>query len=267
MRTKLQPGETVVLIVKRHWVILAKPLICFCATFLMPVIGRYNLLGFGPLFKSLFQLVLIGTGSYLFYALLDRKYDLWVVTSNRLIDEWGIITNNAKENPLDKINDIEIKQTVLGRILDYADISVQTAAEKGETFVTYVEKPKLLKDMIANRKALVNSGDNTPPKHEIEAKETQPYTLILAESIRPPYSIACPCCRCSILIDSVKSILTPVSPLSPKSFETMNLEDPETSAEENLVSKLHQEKVTACKKKDHRQPPTVLNPKAWEKPR
>ncbi len=108
MRTKLQPGEEVALIVRRHWFVLIKPVLVFLGTFLLPVLGRYNLLGFGPLLKNSFGYVLLGTGVYLLIALLNRKYDIWVVTNRRLVDEWGIITHNSKENSLDKINDIEI---------------------------------------------------------------------------------------------------------------------------------------------------------------
>ena len=106
MRTKLQPGEEVALIVKRHWFVLIKP-----------VLGKYNLVGFGLLIKDSFWYVLLGTGVYLLIALLNRKYDIWVLTNRRLIDEWGIITHNSKENSLDKINDIEIKQSI-GTLID-----------------------------------------------------------------------------------------------------------------------------------------------------
>ena len=54
MRTKLQPGEVVALTVHKHWIVLTKPLLYFFGSFLLPVIGSYPLLGFGPFFKWLF---------------------------------------------------------------------------------------------------------------------------------------------------------------------------------------------------------------------
>ena len=71
------------------------------------------------------------------YRYLDRRVNIWAVTNERLIDEWGILTHKSKENPLDKINDIVVEQTILGRLLGYGGISVQTAAKAGETMIEF----------------------------------------------------------------------------------------------------------------------------------
>ena len=90
----------------------------------------------------------------LLYRYLDRRVNIWAVTQLASIDEYGILTHKSKENPLDKINDIIVEQTIPGRLFGYGSISVQTAAKAGETIIEFVERPEELKQTINQQKAL-----------------------------------------------------------------------------------------------------------------
>ena len=46
MRTKLQPGETVALIVSKHWLVLVKPALFFMAVLLYLPVRHVKILGF-----------------------------------------------------------------------------------------------------------------------------------------------------------------------------------------------------------------------------
>ncbi len=78
-----------------------------------------------------------------------RRRDIWVVTNLRVIDEEGIFTLMSKESPMEKINNISYRQTIIGRILNYGEIEIQTAAMDGATLYTMITNPKKLKDTIA----------------------------------------------------------------------------------------------------------------------
>jgi len=78
------------------------------------------------------------------------KFNLWAVTNMRVIDEEGFFTRYSKESPLDKINNVEYNQPILGRILGYGNVDIQTAAELGETKYSMIHHPKLLKDTITH---------------------------------------------------------------------------------------------------------------------
>ena len=82
------------------------------------------------------------------YRILDRNTNLWAVTNLRIIDEYGVISNNSKETPLDKINNISYRQPLLGRMFNYGNVQIQSAAESGATIHKMVERPKVLKDTI-----------------------------------------------------------------------------------------------------------------------
>ena len=162
MRTKLQPGETVALIVRKHWLVLVKPALFFVAVLLYLPVRHVKIFGFEALLNYLLPYGAVLSGALFLYRYLDRRVNIWAVTNRRLIDEWGILTHKSKENPLDKINDIVVEQTIPGRLFGYGSISVQTAAKAGETIIEFVERPEELKQTINEQKALQAERENGP---------------------------------------------------------------------------------------------------------
>jgi uncharacterized membrane protein YdbT with pleckstrin-like domain len=137
MKTKLKTDEKIILITKPHWLTLGIPfLITLTGSIIGIFIGSYGLLA---------VLILMG---YFFYKILERNNNIWAVTNLRVIDEFGVISNNAKESPIDKINNVSYRQSFWGKIFGFGDVQIQTAAEIGSTVYVAVDDPKKLKDTI-----------------------------------------------------------------------------------------------------------------------
>src|SRR5271157_1123549 len=205
MRTKLQPGETVALTVRKHWIVLAKPALFFLVVLFSFPFRHVKLAGFEALLSYLFPYLLAMSAGLLLYRYFDRKVNIWTVTTLRLIDEWGIVTHRSKENPLDKINDIVVEQTIAGRIFNYGSISVQTAATAGETVIDFVERPKDLKQTINGQKALRSEREEKPGSmRNVHGRQsmTVAQTVLFHESLKPPFSLRCPYCDGEIVIDN-----------------------------------------------------------------
>ena len=79
---------------------------------------------------------------------LDWRADLWAVTSQRVIDESGVLTLRAVDSPLDKINEVTCLQSIWGRMLGFGTLNIQTAAEIGLTSLETVARPIELKETI-----------------------------------------------------------------------------------------------------------------------
>lgn len=142
MKTQLKKNEKVILTIRKHWFVLLKPILLTLILLIVAMAG-YNS-EFGNFF-------LIGAGLtvvWFIYRILDRNTNLWAVTNLRIIDEYGVFSNNSKETPLDKINNISYRQPLLGRMFNYGDVQIQSAAESGSTTHKMVERPKVLKDTI-----------------------------------------------------------------------------------------------------------------------
>ena len=145
MRTKLKDGEHVELINQLHWSILVAPaafMLLFFILFLYLTFftefdyGHWALLG------------VLAISPWMAYQILIRRTNLWIVTNLRVIYEYGLLTENVKETPLDRINNVTFRKPLLGRILDYGDVEIQTAAQEGTSTHKTISHPELLKDTI-----------------------------------------------------------------------------------------------------------------------
>ena len=142
MKTPLKKNEKVVLTIRKHWFVLLKPMLWTVILIIIALAGSNS--EFGNFF-------LIGAGltiAWFIYWILDRNTNLWAVTNLRVIDEYGVFSNNSKETPLEKINNDAYRQPLLGRIFNYGHVQIQSAAESGSTLHKMVESPKKLKDTI-----------------------------------------------------------------------------------------------------------------------
>jgi len=146
MRTALEKGEKAVIEVKRHWVVLLRPvffiflsLVALYVTFKYPVLTPW---------RDVPVAAAVVTPFFFLYKFYEREVDIWAVTNMRVIDEWGVFTRNTRESPLDRINNVSYVQPLPGLLLGYGDVTIQTAAEHGETTVKLVTSPRKLKDAI-----------------------------------------------------------------------------------------------------------------------
>jgi uncharacterized membrane protein YdbT with pleckstrin-like domain len=139
MKTLLKKDEKIIMETKPHWLTLIGPFfVMLIFSTLGIIIGSYGLL-----------IILVFLG-YFIYKIIQRNNNLWIVTNLRIIDEYGVFSNNTKESPLDKINNISYLQSFLGKIFGYGNVQIQTAAEIGSTTYFSVENPKELKDAITH---------------------------------------------------------------------------------------------------------------------
>ncbi len=148
MRTELRSDEQVIFQTGKHWIVMIQPLLLIAAALLLFLFSPTKGLPLQPFVDGVTYLGLFGALLYLVYIVFERRFNIWVVTNRRIIDEWGIISANAKESLLDKINNVLCRQSLLGRILDYGSVEIQTAAEQGATVLTQVAAPLKLRDAI-----------------------------------------------------------------------------------------------------------------------
>ena len=152
MRTRLRPNEQKLLETRTHWMTVVKPfllLLLAVAVFILFQFGVHIDGDLGGILRWASVIFLAGTALYSLYREIYRRRDIWVVTNLRVIDERGIFTLYSKESPLEKINNLSYRQSLLGRMLNYGEVEIQTAAEDGATIYRMVTGPKRLKEAIA----------------------------------------------------------------------------------------------------------------------
>ncbi|MBP6431190.1 MAG: PH domain-containing protein [Ferruginibacter sp.] len=141
MRTALKKDEKVLVVIRQHWLKLVTPILAW-------IIASILLIWFLPTGTAL--LIALVAALFPLYEYINWKHNLWAVTNLRVVDESGFFTRYSKESPLEKINNVEYTQSLLGRLLGYGNVDIQTAAEMGETIYELIHHPKLLKDTITH---------------------------------------------------------------------------------------------------------------------
>jgi uncharacterized membrane protein YdbT with pleckstrin-like domain len=162
MRTALKKEEKILLIIRHHWLKLVLPFLIWILT------GTLSAIFFNP---SVALVIILVAAVYPLFTYFNWYHNIWAVTNLRVIDERGFFTRHAKESPLEKINNIEYRQSFWGRIFGYGDVDIQTAAEMGESNYTMIHHPRLLKDTI------------TRAREESKAREISNQAQQLAKAI------------------------------------------------------------------------------------
>ena len=155
-------GEEILMVVHRHWfdilsqffIILLMLLVVFGSLlFASPILNSMN----GALSVSLFlfleNIMLIGIWLLFFIVWIDYYFDVWIVTSERIvnIEQKGLFSRDVSELKLENVQDITVE--VLGIIptfLNYGDLYIQTAGELERFIFKHVPNPYAIKDLVMN---------------------------------------------------------------------------------------------------------------------
>lgn len=148
MRTELKEEEKLLIEIKRHWFTLIYPAAIFILSVYLFFSSRYYdyLMNYSYIFVGLMFIA----GIYFYYKVSFWGTDIWALTNMRVIDEWGVFSRNTRETSLDKINNVDYRQSLIGLLFGFGDVVVQSAAEEGAMKITFCVKPKELKNLIIN---------------------------------------------------------------------------------------------------------------------
>jgi uncharacterized membrane protein YdbT with pleckstrin-like domain len=130
----LQPGEQVRHISSIHWIVywpgvavalLAVVAYWFSETRLLTGFWRY----------TTYALALVAV-----VLLIQQWFQWWVteiaVTNRRVIYKKGLIRRQTNEMNMDKVESVQIDQSILGRMLDYGNVTILGTGEGFETLRT-----------------------------------------------------------------------------------------------------------------------------------
>jgi uncharacterized membrane protein YdbT with pleckstrin-like domain len=109
-------SESIIYLGKLHWVIFLWPLICFIVAILF-FIGGGDTVAVG----GLFVLVALVTG---IASLINYTTSEFGITNKRVILKVGFIRRNSLEVLLNKVEGVQVNQSILGRIFGYGSITV-----------------------------------------------------------------------------------------------------------------------------------------------
>jgi uncharacterized membrane protein YdbT with pleckstrin-like domain len=98
-----------------------------------------------PLVGGAVALLLLVVAGWKLLLLNTNEY---VLTNRRVVRQWGLLSKTSVDSYLDKLNNVEHRQDVWGRMLGYGDVEIDTASETGETVFSRIADPLEFKRQI-----------------------------------------------------------------------------------------------------------------------
>ena len=100
----------------------------------------WNLWGNQALALAAGVVALVFLGMLLVKWIVLRSHD-YVLTNRRVVLEEGILSRRSMDASLGKINNVEHRQSLWGRLLGYGDVEIDTASETGTTRFAGINRP------------------------------------------------------------------------------------------------------------------------------
>lgn len=156
-----KPGEEIVLLLRRHWIILWARMLFWFIVMLFPPMAYFLfkdsdaflinnafihpllILFLGVLYPSVWLLMLNN--------FVDYYLDVWIVTNERVIDseQKQLFSRVIAEHKISKIQDVATEvHGILPTFLNYGDVFIQTAAETKRFIFKQVPNPLEVKRTI-----------------------------------------------------------------------------------------------------------------------
>jgi uncharacterized membrane protein YdbT with pleckstrin-like domain len=132
----LQPGEKLLYSTNAHWI------------FYLPAIGAWVVAAAFLVASGMFVgnpvLLCLSLASisavFALYQMLTAWFHRWTtetdVTNLRVVHKSGFIKRRTFEMSLDKVESVDVNQSILGRIFNYGDVTVRGVGEGAETIRT-----------------------------------------------------------------------------------------------------------------------------------
>jgi len=126
VKSVLQPGENVRFSTDIHWMVYLPGLLLLVLAVAVYVVQRsLGMTGAGATFlQVLAAIMLAGAAILLFIGWFKRWTTEVAVTDKRIIYKRGFISRYTIEMHLDKVESVDVDQTILGRVFGYGDILV-----------------------------------------------------------------------------------------------------------------------------------------------
>ena len=123
VKSVLQPNEHIIAIGRLHWIIYWRAILCVVLGTVLLLLEQTSGVG---------QTVMIMTAALVFglfmvfflHAWFIRWITEFAVTNRRLIYKRGFINRHTAEMNVDKVESVDVDQSVLGRMLDYGTLHV-----------------------------------------------------------------------------------------------------------------------------------------------
>jgi uncharacterized membrane protein YdbT with pleckstrin-like domain len=133
----LQPGEKVLYSTNAHWIFYLPAIAAWIVALVLLILSRATIT------QSIILLCMAASAVVAIAALywtVKAWFHRWTtetdVTNLRVVHKTGFIKRRTFEMSLDKVESVDVNQSILGRLLNYGNVTVRGVGEGAETIRT-----------------------------------------------------------------------------------------------------------------------------------
>ena len=133
----LQPGEKVLYSTNAHWIFYLPAIAAWIVALVLLILSRATIT------ESIILLCMAAAAVVAIAALywtVKAWFHRWTtetdVTNLRVVHKTGFIKRRTFEMSLDKVESVDVNQSILGRLLNYGNVTVRGVGEGAETIRT-----------------------------------------------------------------------------------------------------------------------------------
>jgi uncharacterized membrane protein YdbT with pleckstrin-like domain len=147
----LQPGEKVLYSTNAHWIFYFPAIVAWILAVILLIMSRATTI------ESV-TLLCLASSAVVALAALYWTVKAWFhrlttetdVTNMRVVHKEGFIKRRTFEMALDKVESVDVNQSILGRILNYGDVTILGVGEGKET-ISMIASPLAFRSFITAR--------------------------------------------------------------------------------------------------------------------
>jgi len=147
----LQPGEKVLYSTNAHWIFYWPAIVAWLVAIAFFILS-HMVVGGTPTLLCLALAAIAAIAAL--YKMLTAWFHRWTtetdVTNLRVVHKTGFIKRRTFEMSLDKVESVDVNQSILGRILNYGNVTILGVGEGRETIST-IASPLEFRNFITAR--------------------------------------------------------------------------------------------------------------------
>jgi len=149
----LQPGEKVLYSTNAHWIFYFPAIVAWIVALALLIVSVTVGAGIPSLVLGCWAAAAVAAIAALYWTIKGWFHRLTTetdVTDRRVVHKTGFIKRRTFEIALDKIESVDVDQTILGRILNYGDVTIMGVGE-GRQRISTIASPLAFRSAITAR--------------------------------------------------------------------------------------------------------------------
>jgi membrane protein YdbS with pleckstrin-like domain len=168
-RKLLNPGEEMVLDLHPHWWYFARQVAALVLAMALAIVAVR--LSDVDALAWIGAAIVLAAAAWVAYSYVTWVNTHFVLTTDRLITRRGVVSRSGVQIPLERVNNVNFRQSIFERMIGSGDLIIESAGQEGEQALSNIKKPDIVTNMIHS---------------EMEGNENRKFDRLRGPSMPPP---------------------------------------------------------------------------------